>query len=313
MRHSSKLACTIRCHGQLGHARSVIPPSPGTIRSPQRALVRYLGPRLHGVVAGSRSQHLPALSWRRSHHALPHEPKQHRRLPSADRGTDHGPGAIPEQPAAGRFFWFLVTAENAWGEGTAGNATSGPRQLTGTSACSGSCLQTGATCASASACCSGVCSGSVCLTSCCGNPGASCTPGGGDCCMGGSSCRSNGVCCLTRFPPAARRTTSAATATARRGAAACPTGLTAPTASVAATGAGWTTAGSLADRQDPRAVARSVLQRRLHGGPLHLIRGREPGPAPSSLPAAVLPRQHFGPRWERAGPLPSAQALHRGA
>ncbi len=42
---------------------------------------------------------------------------------------------VNDQPAAGSFLWFLVTAYNGAGEGTAGNATAGPRTLNSTGVC----------------------------------------------------------------------------------------------------------------------------------------------------------------------------------
>jgi hypothetical protein len=43
---------------------------------------------------------------------------------------------LSEEPASGSFFWYLVTGWNVHGEGTAGNATDGPRQLNHTGPCS---------------------------------------------------------------------------------------------------------------------------------------------------------------------------------
>jgi hypothetical protein len=43
---------------------------------------------------------------------------------------------LTETPAAGSFFWYLVTGWNSAGEGAAGNATGGPRTLDSTGGCS---------------------------------------------------------------------------------------------------------------------------------------------------------------------------------
>jgi hypothetical protein len=43
---------------------------------------------------------------------------------------------LTEEPAGGAFFWYLVTGWNAAGEGHAGNATAGPRQLNSAGPCS---------------------------------------------------------------------------------------------------------------------------------------------------------------------------------
>lgn len=40
-----------------------------------------------------------------------------------------------DQPASGSFYWFLVTAYNGAGEGSAGNASSGPRTINSTGSC----------------------------------------------------------------------------------------------------------------------------------------------------------------------------------
>jgi hypothetical protein len=43
--------------------------------------------------------------------------------------------AVAETPSAGSFYWFLVTGVNGGGEGTPGNATSGPRVVNASDAC----------------------------------------------------------------------------------------------------------------------------------------------------------------------------------
>jgi hypothetical protein len=44
---------------------------------------------------------------------------------------------LDEDPslAAGELYWYLVTGVNGWGEGTAGNATAGERQITSSGSC----------------------------------------------------------------------------------------------------------------------------------------------------------------------------------
>ena len=43
--------------------------------------------------------------------------------------------ALTETPPSGTFYWFLIGAENAYGAGPPGNATSGPRVVDSSGAC----------------------------------------------------------------------------------------------------------------------------------------------------------------------------------
>ena len=121
-----------------------------------------------------------------------------------------GVGAIPDTPAPGRFYWFLVTAENGTGEGPSGNdRLSGipqPRVRNTFGSCPGSCTSSGGGCVAPSDCCSSNCAG-ACQTACCAPTGALCgIPA--DCCSNicvgaqcqpclalGQSCNSSASCC----------------------------------------------------------------------------------------------------------------------
>ncbi len=58
------------------------------------------------------------------------------RFTGANQSANTATG-LTEDPAsaAGRFYWYLVTGMNMFGEGTAGNATAGPRIVNSTGAC----------------------------------------------------------------------------------------------------------------------------------------------------------------------------------
>lgn len=122
-----------------------------------------------------------------------------------------GAGAIPENPLSGNLLWFLVTAQNASGEGSPGNATSGPRVRNGSAYCAGACGGSGEACSGSSDCCAGNCCGGVCESSscaayccapsgaACSNPSECCDPEahceGGRCCGPPASCTTDAGCC----------------------------------------------------------------------------------------------------------------------
>jgi hypothetical protein len=56
------------------------------------------------------------------------------RFAGADE-TENAVSLAGDSPAAGSFYWYLVTGWNAGGEGTAGDATAGPRVLDTTGSC----------------------------------------------------------------------------------------------------------------------------------------------------------------------------------
>ena len=107
-------------------------------------------------------------------------------LDSCDHGayvTTTTGATVPESPAVGRFFWFLVIAENGSGAGSPGSATAGPRQVDNTGSCSPVCSPAGAVCSVDGDCCSANCASGRCLTECCQPAGVTCsTPS--DCCSG---------------------------------------------------------------------------------------------------------------------------------
>ena len=53
------------------------------------------------------------------------------------QGSATSTSALTEDPAgvAGRFYWYLVTASNAYGEGSPGSATGGPRVVNSSGPC----------------------------------------------------------------------------------------------------------------------------------------------------------------------------------
>lgn len=106
--------------------------------------------------------------------------------------------AIAENPAAGRFFWFLVAAANPLGEGPLGSASNGqPRLRNGESTCAAPCIQTGDACTANRDCCSGRCDGNTCQPQCCGPNGGACSAWT-ECC--GESCVEGRCCAGTRLP-----------------------------------------------------------------------------------------------------------------
>lgn len=109
---------------------------------------------------------------------------------------------IPENPAAGRFFWFVVTAADGSGEGTPGAATSGPRSVEDTGACLPACAPSGSSCSVGGDCCSSHCFAGTCDSACCHANGGVCLTNG-DCCSGICSgglcvapCVQNGEFCV---------------------------------------------------------------------------------------------------------------------
>jgi hypothetical protein len=110
--------------------------------------------------------------------------------------TPTGAQAYPEIPNPGRFYWYLVTARNDSGEGPAGDATTGPRRLGGTSNSTAPCRATGTACADPTQCCSGVCSNNVCAKACCGVEVAAACEAAQDCC---SDACLGGACCVGVF------------------------------------------------------------------------------------------------------------------
>lgn len=59
-----------------------------------------------------------------------------RRWTTTDLATGN---VLTEKPQPGGLLWYLVTAEGAYGEGSAGDATAGPRQLDSSGDCPGTC------------------------------------------------------------------------------------------------------------------------------------------------------------------------------
>ncbi len=121
-----------------------------------------------------------------------------------------GSGAITENPAPGRFYWFLVTSDNASGEGPSGSArlagAAQPRIRNTSGTCPSSCAAAGGVCSVSSDCCSAHCA-TPCAAQCCAPAGALCSQNsdccssmcsGGLClqCLGlGQSCSSSATCC----------------------------------------------------------------------------------------------------------------------
>ena len=121
-----------------------------------------------------------------------------------------GLGAIPEIPASGRFYWYLVTAQNGTGEGPSGslqqNAVTQPRVRNTFGSCPVNCTAASGSCLAASDCCSSNCAG-ACQAACCAPTGAICGQPS-DCCSNvcvaalcqpcialGQSCTSSASCC----------------------------------------------------------------------------------------------------------------------
>lgn len=126
-----------------------------------------------------------------------------------------GPGVLTETPSAGALFWYLATAKNCDGEGTAGNATAGVRVLNASGDCTpatcsdgvqngdeaavdcgGSCpaCAPGVACCTGASCASGSCVSAVCTRLPLGAP-----------CSSGAECNSSfcvdGYCCNTMCTP----------------------------------------------------------------------------------------------------------------
>lgn len=108
-----------------------------------------------------------------------------------------GPGAIAENPASGRFFWFLVSAVNGSGEGPVGDATAGPRRRSDARICPAPCRESGSVCTSLWDCCSGTCTRGRCEPACCGFGGTACTDLI-ECCQGICG---EGRCCSPPYGP----------------------------------------------------------------------------------------------------------------
>ena len=121
-----------------------------------------------------------------------------------------GAGAIPEIPAPGRFYWFIVTAQSGTGEGPSGSVKQGvvtqPRVRNTFGSCPASCTAAPGSCLGASDCCSSNCAGS-CQAACCAPSGGFCGQPS-DCCSNvcvaslcqpclsiGQSCTSSASCC----------------------------------------------------------------------------------------------------------------------
>jgi outer membrane protein assembly factor BamB len=132
---------------------------------------------------------------------------------------------LTETPPSGAFFWYLVTATNACGQGPAGNATAGPRIVNTSGNCDPTCSDTaldgsetdidcgGPICAPCadnknclvpSDCASGVCTAGVCAAPSCvdtvqngSETGVDCGGGGGcpTCSIGQTCCA--GIDCLS--------------------------------------------------------------------------------------------------------------------
>ena len=101
-----------------------------------------------------------------------------------------------DKPEPCGLFWYLVTAVSAGGEGTAGNATPGPRILNSSGNCPGSCTTAGSSCPALDLCCSGRCFAGICISGCCKGAGETCA-GPGACCSGvcaGGFCAAQTTC-----------------------------------------------------------------------------------------------------------------------
>ncbi len=123
-------------------------------------------------------------------------------------GTTTTGATVPENPAVGRFYWFLVTAQDGSGEGTPGTATPGPRQLNLTGSCGASCFPAGQSCSVNNDCCGSHCFLGTCAALCCQPTNGLCTTHA-DCCSGncagnvcqppclpgGGSCTQDSQCC----------------------------------------------------------------------------------------------------------------------
>jgi len=84
------------------------------------------------------------------------------------------------EPARGEMFWFIATAMNGVGEGSAGDASSGPRNVNAPGPCQPACVADGAYCSDRTDCCSDYCLGNYCQ--------ATCTPMGVYCSVNAECC-----------------------------------------------------------------------------------------------------------------------------
>lgn len=130
----------------------------------------------------------------------------------------HTGSPLAANPPRGTFRWFLVTATNEWGEGSAGTNSWGPRVVDSSTACPDgagtglSCAQQSDCCGTAAcvngSCCQGSAQSCIANSNCCDSPctaGICCRPGGAVCaqdsqcctglCGGGFCCSQSGSAC----------------------------------------------------------------------------------------------------------------------
>ena len=103
-------------------------------------------------------------------------------LVSQSAATTTGP-LLQDRPEPCSLFWYLVTAQNAEGEGPAGDASAGPRVVNSTGSCLVSCAPVAVSCLNPEDCCSGRCFAGACDEACCREGGGLCSEPG-DCCSG---------------------------------------------------------------------------------------------------------------------------------